>query len=115
MATKLRNLKVTKVDFVDEGANPDAHIKLYKRKDSGLGEEAPVDDNTAGKSGGVLKRLLSFIAKAAGIEQEELDSAMEEIEKAGAMTFNENMLQRRSQKIADEMWDTCFALQSSLV
>ena len=26
MATKLKNLKVKKVDFVDEGANPDAHI-----------------------------------------------------------------------------------------
>ena len=30
MATKLRNLKVRKVDFVDEGANPEAHIMLYK-------------------------------------------------------------------------------------
>ncbi len=33
MATKLKNLKVKKVDFVDEGANPDAHIKLFKRKE----------------------------------------------------------------------------------
>ena len=33
MATKLKNLKVKKVDFVDEGANPDAHIELFKRKD----------------------------------------------------------------------------------
>ena len=31
MATKLKNLKVKKVDFVDEGANPDAHIELFKR------------------------------------------------------------------------------------
>lgn len=37
MAAKLKNLKVTKVDFVDQGANPDAHIKLFKRKD---GEKA---------------------------------------------------------------------------
>lgn len=28
MATKLKNLRISKVDFVDEGANPDAHIKL---------------------------------------------------------------------------------------
>lgn len=33
MATKLKNLKITKVDFVDQGANPDAHILLFKRKD----------------------------------------------------------------------------------
>ena len=32
MATKLKHLKITKVDFVDEGANPDAHIMLFKRK-----------------------------------------------------------------------------------
>ncbi len=25
MATKLKNLRISKVDFVDEGANPDAH------------------------------------------------------------------------------------------
>ncbi len=32
MATKLKNLKVRKVDFVDEGANPDADIKMKKQK-----------------------------------------------------------------------------------
>lgn len=34
MAAKLKNLKIRKVDFVDEGANPDAHIGLMKRKDA---------------------------------------------------------------------------------
>lgn len=34
MATKLKNLRISKVDFVDEGANPDAHIKLTKSKTS---------------------------------------------------------------------------------
>ena len=33
MATKLKNLKIRKVDFVDEGANPDADIKIRKKKD----------------------------------------------------------------------------------
>ena len=33
MATKLKNLNIKKVDFVDAGANPDAHIKLFKRAD----------------------------------------------------------------------------------
>jgi len=32
VATKLKNLRISKVDFVDEGANPDAHIKLTKSK-----------------------------------------------------------------------------------
>ena len=39
MATKLKNLHVTKVDFVDEGANPRANIKLAKSKDGETGEE----------------------------------------------------------------------------
>lgn len=34
MATKLKGLLVDRVDLVDKGANPDAHIMLYKR-DSG--------------------------------------------------------------------------------
>ena len=32
MATKLRNLSVKKVDFVDEGANQQADIKLLLQK-----------------------------------------------------------------------------------
>ena len=30
MATKLKNLKIKKVDFVDNGANPGASIALYR-------------------------------------------------------------------------------------
>lgn len=33
MAAKLKNLKITSTDLVDQGANPDACIKLFKRKD----------------------------------------------------------------------------------
>ncbi|MDO4305996.1 MAG: hypothetical protein Q4C77_04115 [Eubacteriales bacterium] len=111
MATKLKNLKVTKVDFVDQGANPDAHIKLFKRKDEAAGkgyETAETEEN------GVLKRLLSAIAKMAGLKPEEINSAVEEIEKGGSETFAEKMNQRKNQKIVDEMWDICYALHSSL-
>lgn len=50
MATKLKNLKVKKVDFVDEGANPDAHIELFKRKD-GKPEEDPKQHRSKRLSG----------------------------------------------------------------
>ena len=95
MATKLKNLKVKKVDFVDEGANPDAHIELFKRKD-GKPEEDPKkpkeDDEEEEKQneGGVMKRLLSAIAKMVGINPGELNSAIEEIEKG-----NSRVLQRK--------------------
>ena len=70
MATKLKNLKIRKVDFVDEGANPDAHIGMIKRKD-GKGQTTGEDK---GKNTGFLKRLLGFIGNAAGMDQEEIDS-----------------------------------------
>lgn len=118
MATKLKNLKVKKVDFVDEGANPDAHIELFKRKD-GKPEENPEEPKKDGKEekqneGGVMKRLLSAIAKMVGVNPGELNSAIEEIEKGNSASFKEKMAQRKAQKIADEIWDFCYALQSSL-
>mgnify|MGYP000975934913 FL=1 len=33
MPTKLKDLKITNVDFVDAGANPDANILLFKNKE----------------------------------------------------------------------------------
>ena len=31
MASKLKDLKITKVDFVEAGANPEANIMLFKK------------------------------------------------------------------------------------
>ena len=57
MATKLKHLKVTNVDFVDEGANPDAFIKLFKRKDDAAAEPDAGADSSEGT--GFFKRLSS--------------------------------------------------------
>lgn len=111
MAAKLKNLKIRKVDFVDEGANPDAHIGLMKRKDA----DAPVpEDGRRKESGNVLKKLFGFIGKAAGMDQGEIDSVVDEIQKGDAVSFNEKINEANNRKIADEMWDICYALQSSL-
>lgn len=121
MATKLKNLRIRKVDFVDQGANPDAHIGMAKRKDGGgtggAGGDAPgpVQDGSGGeRNPGIWKKLAAFIAKAAGMGQEEIDSAMEEIEKDGSTSFNERLNEAKNRKVADEIWDLCYALQSSL-
>lgn len=108
MATKLKNLKIRKVDFVDEGANPDAHIKMVKRKD---GEEQEAEE---GGTGNILKKMFNFIGKAAGMGQDEIDSAMDEIQKGDSVSFNEKINEVNNRKICDEMWDVCYALQSSL-
>lgn len=111
MATKLKNLKIKKVDFVDEGANPDAHIRMLKRKD---GETQTAEEDQKKGTGSILKKMLGFIGKAAGMNQEEIDSAVDEIQKGNSVSFNEKINEAKNYKIADEMWDTCYALQSSL-
>lgn len=110
MSTKLKNLRVKKVDFVDEGANPDADIKLFKRKDV---EDTTKEENKE-KGTGVLKRLLSFVGKAAGMKQDEIDSAIEEIQKGDSVSFNEKFNEAKNRKIAEEIWDICYALETSL-
>lgn len=104
MATKLRNLKIKKVDFVDEGANPDADIKMRKKKD----KEEPKNSSS------ILKKLFGFIGKAAGMNQEEIDSAVAEIQKGDFVSFNEKINEVNNQKICNEIWDIGYALQSSL-
>ena len=112
MATKLKNLIVSKVDFVDEGANPDADIMLYKSKGGKGGE--PAQDGGEEKNTGIWKKLVAFIAKAAGMGQEEIDRAIEEIQKSDSVSFHEKLNEAKNRKIADEIWDLCYALQSSL-
>lgn len=102
--SKLKDLKVTKVDFVDAGANPDAHVALYKSK--GEADNEP-DSN--------LKKFFAAIAKKLGMPRSAVDEAVEEIAKGGdAATFAETMRSRRLRRIFDEMWDVCFALECSL-
>ena len=111
MATKLKNLKITKVDFVDDGANPEAHIRLFKSKD---GVEPPHDEG-AEKKPNIWKRLITAITKAAGSEPDtsELESVIDDIQKSSE-SFGERIAEVKNRKIADEIWDICYALQSSL-
>jgi len=110
LAAKLKNLRIRKVDFVDEGANPDAHIGMIKRRG---GEGEPEGGGGSTGSGNVLKKLFAFIGRAAGIDQSEIDSAVDEIQKGGSMSFTERINAVNAGKIADEIWDICYALQSS--
>lgn len=98
MATKLKNLKVTKVDFVDEGANPDAHIRLYKRKDGVPEQEVPENQPIASKQN-VWHKMFGAIAKAAGLKQEEADNMVNMIEKSGAESFGSMMNQRKTRRL----------------
>ena len=79
MATKLKNLRIKKIDFVDEGANPDANIQLYKSKD-GKSSVTETEQPGGEKGDSIWKRLLSFIGKAGGIEQSEIDTVVKQFE-----------------------------------
>lgn len=86
---KLNNLEITSVSFVDEGANPDADILLYKSKD-GAPAQSKVDELPP-KRGNLLKRLFVSVAKAIGADGTETAAAVEEITK-GAVESEEQVV-----------------------
>lgn len=118
MARRLKNLAVRKVDFVDQGANPDAHIRLFKRRDGAEGGKdagtEPMEGAGQKEEGGIWKRLLHFLAKAANMGDSEMRHILEDVGKGGSRSFAEEVDVRRSGKIMDEIWDLCTALSSSL-
>lgn len=96
-ATKLRNLKITKVDFVDQGANPDAHITMKKRRE----EEGASEVNW-------LERIGKALADALGLK------GPEDIEKM-AVTFGEEKNKSRVRRVFDNVWwDYTNALRCSI-
>lgn len=109
MATKLKNLKITKVDFVDEGANPDADIMLFKRKD-GAPEAAADAADLERDDRSLMKRLLdAFRSTFASMEPE----GEGQIGKS-ATSFDEEYRRQNLNKIVDDMWNLTYALYSSL-
>lgn len=94
--TKLKNLEVTKVDFVDEGANQAADVLFTKRK-------APVDEPES-----FWKGLVAYIKK-------HIPADLEGVAKSGAQSFDDKMSERNVDRIRDEMWNVCYALQSSFI
>ena len=97
METKLEGLHIKKVDFVDQGANQMANIKIKKSKD---GEEI------SNPEVGLFKRFVNWLTG-------ELSKSDSEITKS-ATTFNEQINAVSMDAIRDEIWSTCYALQNSL-
>lgn len=116
MASKLKNLKIKKVDFVDNGANPGASIMLYKSKPA-EGEE-PASEPQEGATPPeepVLKRIFRAIAKSIGATDAQADAAAEEVSKSAEVpTFGDAMARRRLGRTTDEIWEYCYALNDSL-
>ena len=105
MATKLKNLHLTKVDFVDEGANQRADIKLTKRNDQAGGEPQDGDEPEEGKSAGILKRFAAWL-KGEGY-------TFADVEKA-ATSFEQQINSASVESITDEIWGVTYALRNAL-
>lgn len=115
MATKLKNLKIKKVDFVDNGANPGASIALYKSKPAEGEAHAVKPEEDTPPEESFLKRIVHAIAKSIGATDAQADAAVEEVSKnADVPTFGDAMARRRMRQTTEEIWDYCYALNDSL-
>lgn len=112
MATKLKHLKIKKVDFVDDGANPEAFIRLYKSKDGA----APTPEENIVENPKFWNRFMAAVAKAFKLEDEQAEDGpeTEDVAKGGAESFGDKFSEVKNRKICDEVWDICYALQSSI-
>lgn len=106
MANKLKNLSVTSVDLVDQGANPDAHIRLFKR---GEQPEEPDPDR------GLFQKFLHWLKKgfenATGTDGQE-EKPVEDVEKE-AQTFGASLDREQMRRVTSEMFDCCYTLSDS--
>lgn len=102
--TFLRNLKIRKVDLVDQGANQHAHIRLAKRND----ETSETTDAT-GEEKAFFARIGAGVAKLFRAEAEKVD-------KGGAVTFEEASEARDMHgaiyRISDAMCESVQAIMS---
>ena len=115
MATKLKNLKIKKVDFVDNGATPGASIALYKSKPAEGEAPAVKPEEDTPPEESFLKRIVHAIAKSIGATDAQADAAVEEVSKnADVPTFGDAMARRRMRQTTEEIWDYCYALNDSL-
>lgn len=108
MATKLKGLSVTSVDLVDQGANPDAHIRLFKR---GGREPEPAADLDEG----LIRKFMAWLKKGSA-ESPDTESGGElPAEPVGkdARSFSEEVSREQMRAVMSQMYDCCYALSDS--
>lgn len=84
--TKLKKLEVNSVDLVPAGANPDAHINLFKSK-----EERPA-----------WERFVGMVKKTFGMDEADIEAV-----------YAEHFSPVNKQRIENEIWDYTSALRES--
>ena len=109
MPTKLKGLKIKRVALVDEGANPDAHIRFAKRREEKQQPEA--DPITEEQAQGLAKRITDAIVK---LFRPNAAEGADPVNK-DAHTFNEAEAVRNYDVIMDkEVWPMIYAMADSI-
>lgn len=112
MATKLKNLKVTSVDFVDEGANPAADIKIFKRKDTSENSAAS-EETVEGQNNSLVDAITKALSKIFGPKGEEQEEE-QEVEKRN-VGFEENLAIRKTEQVINDIYEVMYAFCDSLM
>lgn len=94
MAQKLKDLEITNVDFVDEGANKGADILITKQRDKKTG----------------IRKAFHTLAVALGVADETDGEAVEK----SAKSFEEMTTIASMDQINDEIWQITRAIRDSL-
>lgn len=102
MASKLKNLRITSVSVVDEGANPRAGIKFTKRKEP---INAPAADPAKPETEDLYKRFTKWL-EGQGMTEEEI--------RKQATSFAQQIAAKSVDQIDSEIWDVVYALRQSL-
>lgn len=102
-ANKLKIDKLTSVDLVERGANPDAHICLFKSADVSA-ETSPPDEKS------IAKRLFDALKSTFAPFLEEEEAAEDDVQKE-ARTFSQ---MRAAQEMDDVQWRYTSAFNDSI-
>ncbi len=115
MAQKIEDLEVTKVDLVDNGANPDAYVMMYKRNREA---QTKTDPTTSHARENPLMKFFSTIGKAIGATDREI-MEVAELAKSQDPAISESELNTEATEVAkgviqDEIFDICYAMKTSM-
>lgn len=100
MPTKLKGLKIDSTDLVDRGANPDAHIRLFKRKDE-------KEDEPDGEKQTFLRKFAAALGSA-------YRQCAPNIVEKDAQMFEEYLSAELMRDLTREAYGYCDALMDSL-
>ena len=90
MPFRLKDLKITSTDLVEHGANPDAHIRLFKLADK--------HDNSESRES-IMQKVIDAITGVFG---------------KSATTFADELDERKLREVSGQAWDYSYMLSDSL-